>query len=529
MTVGEPPIRKLLPRRRSGRARRSWRTTSAIRRGGRPARGRRRRAVRLPSWSRRCAPSRPALPRQRRATAAHLDALAAGAPRWSPPASRWGCSSARSTASTRRRPRSRSRARSPPRAGVRCVPLFWLQTEDHDFAEIASATVADRGRQAAPARARRRRGADLGRPPPAGTGDRRPARRARPRRCPRARPPTRRWPCCGPTTGAGQSPAAAFAGVLAALFADDGLLVFDPREAPVAALAAPRLPAGARRGAGAGGGADRPGGGAERGRVRDQIESAPAARCSSSTAAAWPARATACSATARGDGWILVGLRARTPSPTRRCWPLDREPLRLSTSALLRPIVQDTLLPTAAYVGGPGELNYFAQLAPLYDHFGLTPPLVVPRARFRCLDAAHPPAARRSWASRADDVGRPRRELYGAARPADAAPAGLPDPAAVRAQLAGQIAAADADRPRPGGGGAVAGARRGADAGQRRPRARPPRRPLRARPRRARRRPRRPPRSPRGGALPRRRAAGARLRLAVAGRPHRPRAPSSAW
>lgn len=54
----------------------------------------------------------------------------------------------------------------------------------------------------------------------------------------------------------------------------------------------------------------------------------------------------------------------------------------LSTSALLRPIMQDTWLPTAAYVGGPGEIDYFAQLPPLYAHFGLPMPLIVPRARF---------------------------------------------------------------------------------------------------------------------------------------------------
>ncbi|MBK7863686.1 MAG: bacillithiol biosynthesis BshC [Archangiaceae bacterium] len=59
-----------------------------------------------------------------------------------------------------------------------------------------------------------------------------------------------------------------------------------------------------------------------------------------------------------------------------------------STSALLRPIVQDTLLPTAAIVGGPGELNYFAQLSGLYQAFDLPMPMLVPRARFRVIDVA---------------------------------------------------------------------------------------------------------------------------------------------
>jgi bacillithiol biosynthesis cysteine-adding enzyme BshC len=52
-----------------------------------------------------------------------------------------------------------------------------------------------------------------------------------------------------------------------------------------------------------------------------------------------------------------------------------------STSALLRPILQDSWLPTAAYVGGPGEIAYFAQLPPLYQAMELPMPLVIPRAR----------------------------------------------------------------------------------------------------------------------------------------------------
>ncbi len=58
---------------------------------------------------------------------------------------------------------------------------------------------------------------------------------------------------------------------------------------------------------------------------------------------------------------------------------LDSEPERLSPNALLRPVFQDAMLPTAAYIGGPAEIAYFAQSAVVYQRILGRVTAVLPR------------------------------------------------------------------------------------------------------------------------------------------------------
>lgn len=59
----------------------------------------------------------------------------------------------------------------------------------------------------------------------------------------------------------------------------------------------------------------------------------------------------------------------------------------VSPNALLRPVLQDYLLPTVAYIGGPGELAYLAQSQVLYEELLGRMPVVISRSGFTLLDA----------------------------------------------------------------------------------------------------------------------------------------------
>jgi uncharacterized protein YllA (UPF0747 family) len=81
----------------------------------------------------------------------------------------------------------------------------------------------------------------------------------------------------------------------------------------------------------------------------------------------------------------VQGERQRPTNIKGALAALKADPYQFSTSALLRPIVQDTLLETALYVGGPAEVDYFAQAACLYAVFDLPPPIVALRGRIRLI------------------------------------------------------------------------------------------------------------------------------------------------
>lgn len=79
------------------------------------------------------------------------------------------------------------------------------------------------------------------------------------------------------------------------------------------------------------------------------------------------------------DDFRLKSKRKKIPKNTL-LEILNESPERFSPNVLLRPVCQDYILPTAFYVGGPGEIAYFAQVIPLYKYFNVPQPIVYPRS-----------------------------------------------------------------------------------------------------------------------------------------------------
>lgn len=79
-----------------------------------------------------------------------------------------------------------------------------------------------------------------------------------------------------------------------------------------------------------------------------------------------------------GDGFRLrhSGLELSADEARAR---IRREPGTVSPNVLLRPVVEAAFFPTLAYVAGPGELAYYAQLQPLFQELEVGMPVIFPR------------------------------------------------------------------------------------------------------------------------------------------------------
>jgi bacillithiol synthase len=61
-------------------------------------------------------------------------------------------------------------------------------------------------------------------------------------------------------------------------------------------------------------------------------------------------------------------------------------PEKLSNNVVTRPLMQEWLFPTLAFIGGPGEIAYWAELKQVFEHFGLKMPPLVPRLNITLLE-----------------------------------------------------------------------------------------------------------------------------------------------
>jgi bacillithiol synthase len=86
------------------------------------------------------------------------------------------------------------------------------------------------------------------------------------------------------------------------------------------------------------------------------------------------------------DGKFVAG--DATFSPDELHAAIESAPEAITPSVLLRPVMQDALLPTAAYIGGPAEVAYMAQAQVVYERILGRMPAILPRSSFTLVEPA---------------------------------------------------------------------------------------------------------------------------------------------
>ena len=260
--------------------------------------------------------------------------------------------------------------------GVEHIPIFWLATEDHDLAEVNQAHLLSKSAVETLKLDLIGTGAEVG---GVVLGEGVTALLEQVSELLSYAPICDLLARCyqpGATLGS------AFAQLLSALFADHGLIVMDAAGRDFHALGASTLRAAIER--------------------APELEAALLARTAQLEAGEYHAQVLVKPGasllflldekTGRRDALRRTGEQwkagPRAYSQAELLPILELTPERLSPNALLRPLFQDTILPTAAYIGGPAEIAYFAQSAALYEAIlgRLTP--VLPRFSATLLEPA---------------------------------------------------------------------------------------------------------------------------------------------
>jgi len=65
---------------------------------------------------------------------------------------------------------------------------------------------------------------------------------------------------------------------------------------------------------------------------------------------------------------------------------IDKSPEKFSPNVVMRPLYQEYILPNIAYLGGPAEVAYWLQLKPIFDHYHIDFPAIMPRNFVMVLD-----------------------------------------------------------------------------------------------------------------------------------------------